>query len=183
MAKITFKPRNGSDLFLFMERSIIDTKLAMLWAIEEFVTIDDKPLDVVAISNLSDRAYLMISSKIFPMNDPRIIEDNEGVKFENYLVKTKKLHRDFITQLQTKVSKNNDQIKLLKECLIIFYDCSMNDIEKMPFQLVAFLVEKINFFLSELTVITDEFELTDIWIDDTGNTTARELDTVVSTNS
>lgn len=180
MAKITFKKRTGKDLFEFMERAILDSKLATNWAIEEFTLIDGLPIDLVQITKLNDQAYLMISSKVFPMKDPRISEDNQGIHFEEITIRSKPIHRDFITQLQTQTAKYaNNHTGLLKHYITVFFDINIQEAEKMPFQLVAFLISKISFFLESLTDGRDEFELDEIWADDTGNTTDGKLASMV----
>lgn len=180
MSKVTFLPRSGKDLFNFMERCLIDTKTATYWAIEEFTLIDGKPLSVIDVANLSDVAYLMISSKIFPMNDTRVTEDNQGVHFDNICIKSKRIHRDFITELQTNIQKyGKNQTGLLKNCLITFYEISIEELEKMPFQVAAYLINKVNFFLSELATPKDELNINDIWVNESGKLASGKLDNLV----
>lgn len=164
MAKITFKARTGKDLFEYLKRSITDQKLATYWAIEEYVFIDGDSLTVNDIVRLSDTAYLMITSKLFPMQDARVTEDNQGIHFDDILIKSKKISRDFVTEFQTQnVSFSNNHVGLLRSCLGTFFEITDNQIDELPYQVVAFMINKVNFFLDQLTTVTDEFSIDDVW--------------------
>lgn len=181
MAKITFKPRTGKDLLEFLKRSLVDSKLAIYWAVEEYVLIDDKELSVLDVAKLSDTAYLMITSKLFPMQDARVTEDNQGVHYKGITIKCKKISRDFITEFQTKNTNYiNNQTGLLRSCITTFFEISDNQIDELPYQVVAFMINKINFFLDELTTVTDEFSIDDIWNSPPASVTSGQLDCMVS---
>jgi hypothetical protein len=182
MSTIKIKDRTGKDLLEYMNRGMIDTKLATIWAIENFVLIDGKPVDALDIQKLNDRAYLLITSKLFPMNvDAIVTEDNEGVHYKEFTIKTKQIHRDFITQIQTEYQKksNSNKIELIKTVLVKFYDTSIKDIESLPYVLVAYMINKANFFLAELTSDRSEFSIDDVWDTPPASTTSDELVRVV----
>lgn len=176
MSKISFKSRTGKDLFDYMTRGLIDSKLATQWAIQEFVLIDGSPLDIKMIAGLSDEAFILISSRVFPLKDERVFEDNQGIHFGNILIKNKRIHRDFITEMQTDIIRfKNDQIGLLRQCLVTFFETTIEEIEEMPFNLVVRLINKVNTFLDELSNTGDEFEITNIWSNSTGVASGGEL--------
>lgn len=184
MSKIKLIERKGKHLFEYMTRGLTDLKLANLWAMENFVLVDDKHLDTVEIARMNDRAYLMISAKIFPMIDESVTEDNIGVHFKGVTVKNRRIHRDFITQLQTEASKNinKSKVEVIKSSLLIFFDTTVKELDEMPFQLVAFLINKSNFFLTEFTTPRDEFDINDVWDTDPRVTTDDKLVGMVSEN-
>lgn len=166
--RVKFLARNGKDLFEYMRRAQLDTNLANNWALENFVVIDGKKLDVTDIVKLTDVAYLTITSKVFSFDDPKIEANNEGIKYENILVKPKKVKRDFITELQTTLTNTkNDNVAMMKKSVTSMYDVTVDELEKMPFQLVGFLINRVNFFLQSLTTPTDEFTIDDVWNNDT----------------
>ena len=162
MATVRFLERTGKDLFEFMRRAEINSNVAMQWALETFVTIDGKRLDVTDIAKLSNRSYIQITSKIFSFDDPEIIANNEGIKYKNHLIRSKEVSRNFITELQTSsANSKNDGVVMMKKCITSMYDVTIEEIEKMPYQLVAFLVQKITFYLTSLTTASDQFEIDD----------------------
>lgn len=164
MAKVTIKPRTGKDFFDYTQRVVINAKLAQDWAIEEFVLIDGEPITIEQISRLSAQVYLKLSGSIFSNNITPASENNKEIEIEGNIIKCKKLSRDFVTELQgvTK-NANGNTLKIMKFCLEEFYYVGFSELEKMPYQVVAYLMNKINFFLSQLTESRDEFHLDDLY--------------------
>ena len=166
MARVKIKHRTGKDLFEFMQRSLIDTKLANDWALEEYVTINDHPLNAEKIASMNSTLYIQLVSKVFSLSAPALVENNIGIQYGDILIKTKPLHRDFVTELQTFTQRNkNNNVALLKYCLVKFFDISIVEIEQLPYQLVGGMITKVNFFLESLSTTESEFDIDDSWIE------------------
>lgn len=159
MARITYKPRNGKDLIEFNKRQLIDSRLANDWAIETFTLIDNEPIDISDICKLTDKAYLMISSKIFCQNDVGIVDENGIITYENWEIQEYEIDKNLITYLQT--SDRKDSINLLIKIMLKVYNIDLTTIEKLPYNLVSYMMQKITNFLSELTRPTNEFIIED----------------------
>lgn len=169
MANVTIKPRTGKNLFDYMVRALISTKEANNWALEEFVLIDGEQLDIQKIARLSDKAYLMLTNKVFAMDAPAsgIQENNIEITYKKVRIKKKKLSRDFVTEMQTfQQTKKRDTVTLLKYCITKFYDVSLEELEGLPYIVTSHLINNINFFLNSLSDTRDDFELDDIWSED-----------------
>lgn len=163
MATVRFLTRTGKDLFEFMRRAEINSNVAMQWALETFVTIDGRRLEITDIARLPNKAYIQITSKVFAFDDPEITANNEGVSYKDLLIRNKEVSRNFVTEIQTTLTTSKgDSTAMMKKCITTMYDVTIEEIEKMPYQLVAFLVQKINYYLSQLTTASDEFEIDDI---------------------
>lgn len=159
MARITYKPRNGKDFIEFTKRQMIDSRLATDWAIETFALIDDAPIDITDICKLTDKAYLMISSKIFCQNDVGIVDENGLISYEDWEIEELEIDKNIITYLQT--SDRKDSINLLIKIMLKVYKTDLTTIEKLPYNLVSYMMQKLTNFLSELTRPTDNFIIED----------------------
>jgi hypothetical protein len=173
MPKINIKPRTGKDFFEFTQRTIINTKLAQEWAIEQFVLIDDRPITIEEISRLKTDIYIKLTSSIFTNNITPASEDNTGIEIEGNYIKIKRLSRDFVAELQAVIKiANGNTLKIMKYCLTEFYDISVSELENMPYQVAAYLFNKINFFLGELSEFNDEFYIDELFDPDPGSVIA-----------
>lgn len=161
MSKIVFLPRTGKDFFNYIEMSEENKRIADDWAIEYFCLIDGKKLNIEDISKLSARAYLQISSKIFASKNTQITE--LGLEVGDITIPFKPLHRDFIAQMQTQVSKNKGTVALLKYCIVNFFDISIDKLMTMPYEVACGTVSEINNFLTSLATSQDEFDIDDVW--------------------
>ena len=159
MATITFKPRCGKDFIEFSKRQMIDSRLATDWAIETFAFIDDEPIDIVDICKLTDKAYLMISSKIFCQNDVGIVDENGLISYEDWKIEELEIDKNIITYLQT--ADRTDSVNLLINVMLKVYKIDLATIEDLPYNLVSYMMQKITNFLSELTRPTDNFIIED----------------------
>ena len=180
MTKISYKKRTGKDLFDYMASSIVEPKTAMDSIFQKFVLIDNKSVTLRDLVNINDEAYLIISNSIFGMNiqDDIVYEDNEGVHWKNIIIKKKQIKRDFITQMQTSKG-NSTHIEILKKVITSLFDVDIKFINKESYELAAYLVGKSNNFLNEITTNREQFELANIWREDTKKTTGGELGSVV----
>lgn len=179
MANISYKKRTGKDLFEFMKMSIMDSKSATNAAMQKYVLVDGEPLTLEQLSLLTGEAYIIISTKIFPMNfdnDDIIFEDNEGIHWKEIIITRKDIKRNFIDKVQT---DNKNHIKIMKQCISNFYDIDISYLEEESFELAAFLVSKVNFFLSKITSSDDNYELSNLWIRPPGKITDGKLDSMV----
>lgn len=157
MTTITYKPRTGKDLIEYNQRLIIDSNLAVVWAMESFVMIGGEPISVEDIARLSDKSFLLISTKIFVSNNIGIEETDEYVIYQDYRIGIKPITKNIISNIQT--TDKSDYTKLLINLMMKMYDVSRNDLDIMPYNLVNFLMEKIIFFLSELAKPSDSFDI------------------------
>lgn len=168
MAKITIKPRTGKDFFNFNQRVLINAKLAQDWAIEEFVLVNEKPITAEQISRIPTEIYLKLNSSIFSLNNTPASEEIDHIEIMGYRIQKKRISRDFISELQAVTkSANGNSLKIMKFCLTEFFDITIDELEKMPYQVVGYLLSKINFFLNTITESSDEFYIDDIFITDT----------------
>jgi hypothetical protein len=161
--KVLIKNRTGKDFFEYMNRCTIDIKLANDWALEEFVTIDGKPMNIDQISKLKTIPYLKLTSAVFSTDVPPALMELEtgDVVWNDIEIKSKSISRDFITELQTYRNKSKNNIDVLKFCLNKFYDIS--NIETYSYELTAFLIGKINHFLTPVTTTENQFDIDDTW--------------------
>jgi hypothetical protein len=182
MAIVKILPRLGKDFTNYLKRSGIDQRNADLWAIENYVLINGKKLSVEDILKISDKSYLMIAAKIFPMQGLIVEtdEDDNIITDAGVTIRAKEIHRDFITKLQTETSKSKDNVSLMLSMVGYFYDVSITEIEELDYKYLAFMMEKMNFFLAELTTPRDEFDIDDLPYTDTEEITPASLDRVVS---
>ena len=173
MSRVVIKERTGKHLFEYMVRAMISTKEANNWALEEFVYIDNQSLDVTKISQLTDRAYLTLTSRVFASETPAYIQENNiEIKVKDYVIPKKKLSRDFVTEMQAyQQQKRGDTVALLKYCITKFYDVSLEELEAKPYYIASYLVNKINFFLEGLSNTQNEFDIDDVWTQSPQETT------------
>ena len=159
MPTITYKPRYGKDFIEFNRRQMIDSRLAIDWALESFVLIDEEPLEFEDITKLTDKAYLMISSKIFCQNDIGIVDENGIISYEDWEIQEYEIDKNLITYLQT--SDRKDSVNLLLKVMLKIYNIDLPSLEKLPYNLVSYMMQKITNFLSELTQPRDSFVIED----------------------
>lgn len=166
--KVTIKPRTGRDFFDYTERSLINAKLAEQWAIEEFVLIDGEAVTSEQIAKMKAGVYLKLANSIFNTNVTPASETPDGFEFEDFTIKSKKISRNFLIELQTYTkSSGNNVVKIMKFCIDKFYDIDFLELEKMPYQVALIMFNKINFFLSELSTSRDEFYIDELFDSDT----------------
>jgi hypothetical protein len=159
MAVIVYKPRYGRDLIEYSRRQLLDPTLATNWAIETFVMVNDEPLDIVAISKLTNKAYLMISSKIFCQNDAGISDNNNVITYGDWVIHESEIDKNLITYLQT--SNKTDSIDLMIKLILKIYNIDLPYLETLPYNLVSYMMQKLNNFLSQLTEPRDSFDIED----------------------
>lgn len=157
MATITYKPRYGKDFIEFNKRQLLDSRLATDWAIEAFALIDNEPINISDICKLTDKAYLMISSKIFCQNDVGIVDENGLITYDEWTIKESEVDKNLITYIQT--TDKSDYVNLLIKIICKIYNIDLITIEKMPYNLVSYMMQKITNFLSELAKPRDSFDI------------------------
>jgi len=182
MSKITFAERKGKDLFDFLKAVQVDIKTAKTWALENFVLVDGKPLTIEQIAKLRNDVYIILTEKVFSTEVGTLVEENNtGIVYKEYTIKRKTIHRDFITEIQAlqKDKRSKDNIDLIRLFLVKFFEVSEQDIEILPYELVAYMFRECNSFLESVTQPTNELNIDNIFTDDTpGNVSEGMADMV-----
>lgn len=169
MAKISFKERTGKDLFDFLQAVSVDPKTAKIWALENFVLINDKPITIENISKLKNDVYIVLTEKVFSIaNNSMISENNTGIEYKNFHIKRKLISRDIITELQA-MSQNNksNPTNLAKSFIVKFFDTTLAEMEVMPYEIVGYMFQQCNEFFDKITKFENEFYLDDLYTSDT----------------
>lgn len=171
MAHISFVPRTGADLFAYLEAVGIDIKSAKNWALETFVLIDGKPMTIEQIAALKDDVYIILTEKIFTSEVSNVVsENNTGISFGKHHIKRKPIHRDFITEIQAiqKDKKALNKVQVIRLFLVKFFDVSDQELDTLPYELVAYMFRHCNTFLQSITESSSELYLDDIFVNDSG---------------
>lgn len=168
MAKISFKERTGKDLFDFLQAVSVDPKTAKIWALENFVLINDKPITIENISKLKNDVYIVLTEKVFSVVNNMISENNTGIEYKNFHIKRKLISRDIITELQAMSQNNkNDHTTLAKNFIVKFFDTTLSEMEVMPYEIVGYMFQQCNEFFDKITKFENEFYLDELYTTDT----------------
>jgi hypothetical protein len=171
MAKITFKERYGADLFNYLEAVALDASTAKNWALESFVLVDGNLLTIEQIAKLKNDVYIKLSEKVFSLDVASLVtENNTGIEYKNFKIKRRLIHRDFITEIQAlrQNLKNKSNVNLIKIFINKFFE--IDNIDILPYELVAFMFGEVNTFLQQLTEPANELYIDELFVDDSGST-------------
>lgn len=165
--KIKIKDRTGADLFSFLELADENKDRANEWAVTEFVELDDEPMNLETFIGLTNEQQVVIKGRVFTTKVKGVKQNDEELIFNSITIKRKKIPHNFIESMQLKMQKMNDKgessiTAIIKSAIGMFYDISISELEKMPYQISAFMFNYINSFLTRVTEPSDEFNLDDI---------------------
>lgn len=151
MYTVTFSPRTGKDLFDFLKMSEADVHSAKNWALESFVKINGEPITIHQIAKLKNSIYLEITEKIFSLN-VEVDENNVGIIYGDIVIRRKQISRDFITDIQAKMTgKKKHGIDLIRLFITESFEVTTTTLDSLPYEVVAYLFKEVNTFLSNLT--------------------------------
>lgn len=172
MVKITLKPRTGKDFFEYLETAETSRDRANENALMDFVLVDGEELTIEQLTKIKPEALAILKSKVFTLKVKGVVEEDETVNYGNYKIKKKKLRNDFIENLQLKIQKlqekgNFSTTDLVRTSIKEFYEVEKSDLEVMPYEISAYLFDRINEFFRKSSSYENEFLLDDLWLEDT----------------
>lgn len=171
MVKITLKPRTGKDFFEYLETAETSRDRANENALMDFVLVDEQELSIEQLTKIKPEALAILKSKVFTLKVKGVKDDEEIISFGEYQIKKKKLRSDFIENLQLKIQKlqekgNFSTVDLVKTSIKEFYEVEKVQLDVMPYEISAYLFDRINEFFRKSSAYENEFLLDDIWVED-----------------
>jgi hypothetical protein len=152
-----------------LETAVIDVSSAKNWALESFILVDGVPITMEQIAKLKNDVYIKLSEKVFSLDVASLItENNTGIEYKNFKVKRRPIHRDFITEIQAlrQNLKNKSNVNLIKIFINKFFE--IDNIDVLPYELVAFMFGEVNTFLQQLTEPANELYIDELYVSDSG---------------
>jgi hypothetical protein len=170
MPKVHIKSRLGKDFFTYLEISEENKDRGNEWALTEFVEIDGAPLELTDMVKLSGEQLSILKGRVFSLQSKDVKQTDTLLIYSNGVnltIKKKEISHDMIEKMQTKILRlqekgNVTSAETLKVFIPMFYDISIKELDEYPYQITAFMFNKINSFFSKSAQAIDDFELEDL---------------------
>jgi hypothetical protein len=166
MAKIKILPRTGKDLFDYLSLAEIDRNRANESALMEFVQIDNTPLTLEHLVSIKGETLAILKGRIFTLQTKGITQTDNEILHDGITepIARKAISHNILEEIQLKTQRMKEQnegdiVSVIKSMIPLFYDIEISQLEKMPYELAAFMFTKINFFLAQTSEPQDEFDL------------------------
>lgn len=148
--QVKFLERTGEDMFTFIDMSEQDKNRSYEWALTTFVLINGVPMTLEDMVKLPGDKLTILKGRVFSMSVKGVEQDDKELRYKNIVIKRKEIPHNLIEKMTVKVQKvvekGGSNVAVVKLFLSEFYDISLSELEKLPYQVAAFMFDKINSF-------------------------------------
>lgn len=169
MPKVTIKPRTGKDFFNYLEMAEVNRDRANEQALLDFILIDGEELSIEQIPKMSGEALTLLKGRVFTLNTVGVKQDDEYLTFQEHKIKKLPIKYNALEELQLRIQRLQEKgssttVDLVKTSIKFFYEITIDELEKLPYEISAFCFSYVNNFFRRSTEAKTEFDIDDLWV-------------------